>query len=171
MAIDRLHADLPIDVMGKMEIYTFGSAASHLSNPCLTLNSPMNPNPSFTRADGSLVSPVKATMAIKGQRIEDTERVIPVRPFLMPTLLEPADIFAIAHRTLRNVFRLLRPLRNNASYTLCARQYHVRPRVHHKFHVTQQDHISDTPHALWLYDGPLYGHALPHPQVWNVCAG
>jgi hypothetical protein len=78
MAIDRLHADLPIDVIGKMEIYTFGCAASHLSNPCLTLNSPMNPNPAFTRADGSLVSPVKAALASKGQRMEDAERVIPV---------------------------------------------------------------------------------------------
>jgi hypothetical protein len=77
-AIDRLHADLPIDVMQKMEIYTFGCAASHLSNPCLTLNSTMNPHPAFTRADGSLVSPVKAALATKGTRMEDTERVIPV---------------------------------------------------------------------------------------------
>ena len=75
LAIDRLHADLPIDVMQKMEIYTFGCAASHLSNPCLTLNSTMNPNPPFTRANGS---PAKASLAIKDYRMEDTERVIPV---------------------------------------------------------------------------------------------
>ena len=78
MAIDRLHADLPIDVLQKMEIYTFGCAASHLSNPCLTLNSTMNPNPAFTRVEGSLGSPLKAPIAIKGHRVEDTERVIPV---------------------------------------------------------------------------------------------
>ena len=78
-AIDRLQADLPIDVIGKMEIYTFGSAATHLSNPCMALNSPTNPNPSFTHADGSLISPVKAAMATKDQRLGNTELVIPVR--------------------------------------------------------------------------------------------
>lgn len=82
MAIDRLHADLPIDIMGKMEIYTFGCAACHISNPLLTLNSTMNPNPAFTRADGSIVSPVRAALTTKGNRMEDTERVIPVRSSL-----------------------------------------------------------------------------------------
>jgi len=78
MALDRLHADLPIDIMMKMEVYTFGSAASHISNPCLTLGSPMNPNPPFTRADGSIVTPMKVNSAKNGGRTEDTERVIPV---------------------------------------------------------------------------------------------
>jgi len=75
--LDDLHADLPTDILSKLEIYTFGSAASHLSNPCSSLDSPMNQNGSFTRADGTIVSPVKATLASRGYRTEDTERVIP----------------------------------------------------------------------------------------------
>lgn len=120
MAIDRLHADLPIDIMGKMEIYTFGCAASHISNPLLTLNSTMNPNPVFTRADGSIVSPVKAALATKGNRMEDTERVIPVR-FSDILRLRLLIVECKAHRALRNVVRLLRSLRNNTPHPLYAR--------------------------------------------------
>lgn len=80
--LDNLHAELPVDVLSKLEIYTFGSSATHLSNPCMLLESPMNQHGPFTRADGSLVSPVKATLASRGYRTEDTERVITVRSIL-----------------------------------------------------------------------------------------
>jgi hypothetical protein len=76
--LDALYADLPAEILCKMEIYTFGSAASHLSNPCLGLNSPLNSNPTSTRADGSYVSPVKTKLASRGSRVEDIERVISV---------------------------------------------------------------------------------------------
>jgi hypothetical protein len=81
IALDQLHATLPIDVLSKLEIYTFGSAASHLNNPCLRIDTLSNKNErawslSYTRPDGS-TSPVKATLASLGHRVEDNERVIP----------------------------------------------------------------------------------------------
>ncbi len=36
-AIDNLISQLPVKTMSKLEVYTFGSAASHFSNPSLTL--------------------------------------------------------------------------------------------------------------------------------------
>ena len=36
-AIDDLLSQVPIRTMSKLEVYTFGSAASHFSNPSLTL--------------------------------------------------------------------------------------------------------------------------------------
>ncbi|KAI9744100.1 MAG: hypothetical protein M1818_002252 [Claussenomyces sp. TS43310] len=84
LALDTLHAELPVDVLSKLEIYTFGSAASYLSNPLLrieTLRAVFSPSlatqTTFTRSDGSIKSPVKATLASLGHRIEDHERVIP----------------------------------------------------------------------------------------------
>jgi hypothetical protein len=77
--LDRLHADLPIDALGKLEIYTFGAGASHLSNPCLALDSPfdIDRNGHFTRSDGSIVTPSKALLAGRGVRVGDMERVLP----------------------------------------------------------------------------------------------
>jgi len=102
-ALDRLHADLPMAVMSKCEIYTFGAAARHMNNPLLMLDEmcrretampvpagngagngadrtrARSPNPAagqWTRHDGSIVSPVKATLASMGHPIEDLERVM-----------------------------------------------------------------------------------------------
>ncbi|RDW71720.1 hypothetical protein BP5796_07754 [Coleophoma crateriformis] len=79
LALDKLHADLPIDVLAKLEIYTFGSGATHLSNPPFVLEGSTSANGlgTITRADGSIISPVKATLASRGYRTEDTERVLP----------------------------------------------------------------------------------------------
>lgn len=83
LALGALHADLPVDVLSKLEIYTFGAASTHLSNPLLrleSLKSAFSPTETtqatFTRADGTIKSPVKATLASLGHRIEDHERVI-----------------------------------------------------------------------------------------------
>ena len=38
-AIDDLLSQVPVRTMSKLEVYTFGSAASHFSNPSLTLRS------------------------------------------------------------------------------------------------------------------------------------
>lgn len=100
-ALDSLHADLPMATMSKLEVYTFGSAARHLNNPLLALDElsrrdvafsisggvthgnaervrSRSPNPQgvFTRQDGSIASPVKATLASLGHRVEDLERVM-----------------------------------------------------------------------------------------------
>lgn len=77
IALDQLHASLPIEVLSKLEIYTFGSAAAHLSNPCLGIDHPGARTFNYTRPDGSIASPVKATLASLGHRVEDHERVIP----------------------------------------------------------------------------------------------
>ncbi len=77
IALDQLHANLPVEVLSKLEIYTFGSAAAHLSNPCLTIDNPGAVTFNYTRPDGSIASPVKATLASLGHRVEDHERVIP----------------------------------------------------------------------------------------------
>lgn len=82
IALDQLHATLPVDVLSKLEVYTFGSAASHLNNPALRMeNLPDSQTRRrslyYTRPDGSIASPVKATLASLGYRIEDHERVIP----------------------------------------------------------------------------------------------
>jgi len=102
-ALDRLHADLPMAVMSKCEIYTFGSAARHMNNPLLMLDEmcrreaampvpagtaapngvgktrARSPNPAagqWTRHDGSILSPVKAALASMGHPVEDLERVM-----------------------------------------------------------------------------------------------
>ncbi len=105
LALDQLHATLPVDVLSKLEIYTFGSAASYLSNPCLrivdTTNGTGARSLNYTRPDGSIASPVKATLASLGHRIEDHERVIPhIEHYALSS-----DIFArcgVLHNT-RNV--------------------------------------------------------------------
>lgn len=104
IALDALHADLPLVCMSKLEIYTFGAASSHLNNPLLVLvelsrpdvalampshhSSTLNgahqqergrsrsPLPQITRPDGSIASPLKATLKSLGHRVEDMERVI-----------------------------------------------------------------------------------------------
>ena len=38
LVLDRLFADLPAETMAKLEVYTFGSAASHFNNPRISLN-------------------------------------------------------------------------------------------------------------------------------------
>lgn len=84
LALDALYADLPVDVLSKLEIYTFGAASTHFNNPLIrleSLKSTFSPTEAtqatFTRADGTIKSPVKATLASLGHRIEDHERVIP----------------------------------------------------------------------------------------------
>jgi hypothetical protein len=97
-----------VDVLSKLEIYTFGSAAAHLSNPCLRIDNPQGASIvggaeylNYTRPDCSIASPVKATLASLGHRIEDHERVIPhVEHYALAS-----DIFArcgVLHTT-RNV--------------------------------------------------------------------
>ena len=39
LALDQLFAELPTSCMAKIEVYTFGSAASHFSNPLVSLTS------------------------------------------------------------------------------------------------------------------------------------
>jgi hypothetical protein len=106
IALDQLHDSLPVEVLHKLEIYTFGSAASHLSNPCLRIDNQQNNgggtgNLNYTRPDGSIASPVKATLASLGHRVEDHERVIPhVEHYALAS-----DLFArcgVLHNT-RNV--------------------------------------------------------------------
>ncbi len=41
MVLDRLFADLPAETVSKLEVYTFGCAASHFNNPLLKLNVPL----------------------------------------------------------------------------------------------------------------------------------
>ncbi|MCJ1310765.1 hypothetical protein MMC25_004432 [Agyrium rufum] len=53
MVLDQLYTELPIETIGKMEIYTFGSAASHFSNPLLTLPSPRASFASVNRKSSS----------------------------------------------------------------------------------------------------------------------
>ena len=47
LALDQLFAELPPENMAKLEVYTFGSAASHFSNPLISLNKsrPSSPSP------------------------------------------------------------------------------------------------------------------------------
>ncbi|PGH13713.1 hypothetical protein AJ80_06218 [Polytolypa hystricis UAMH7299] len=45
MVLDLLFADLPIENVSKLEVYTFGSAASHFNNPLISLD-PASPIPS-----------------------------------------------------------------------------------------------------------------------------
>jgi hypothetical protein len=88
-------------VLSKLEIYTFGSAAAHLSNPCLGIDHASAGIFDYTRPDGSIASPVKATLASLGHRVSDHERVIPhVEHYALAS-----DIFArcgVLHNT-RNV--------------------------------------------------------------------
>ena len=44
LVLDQLFSELPSECMSKLEIYTFGSAASHFSNPLLSLPSLTNAN-------------------------------------------------------------------------------------------------------------------------------
>jgi len=70
--IDRMLCDMPIDMMSKMEIYTFGSAARHMSNPSMQMERMMDMNRMMGRDTGT-----KAGMSIMS-RMEECERVIPV---------------------------------------------------------------------------------------------
>lgn len=69
--LDQLHADLPTDVLAKLEIYTFGAAATHFSNPLVVLGGSV----SVTDHDGRNVE-----INRRGERKEEKERVIPVLP-------------------------------------------------------------------------------------------
>jgi hypothetical protein len=73
--MDKMHADLPMELMARMEIYTFGSAAKHMSNPRMVYE---RPTEKYTRADGSMTNPAKVSPAMQRMRMEETERVIPV---------------------------------------------------------------------------------------------
>ncbi|KAL8715185.1 MAG: hypothetical protein Q9220_001143 [cf. Caloplaca sp. 1 TL-2023] len=46
MVLDHLFPELPAEVMGKLEIYTFGSAASHFHNPPSSIPSAFHPSTS-----------------------------------------------------------------------------------------------------------------------------
>ncbi len=94
-ALDTLHADLPMVCMAQLEIYTFGAASRYMQNPLFMLDElsrrdvalpvpqqgersrSRSPMPHYTRPDGSIASPVKATLKSLGHRVEDMERVIP----------------------------------------------------------------------------------------------
>ncbi|KAI9881295.1 MAG: hypothetical protein M1830_005581 [Pleopsidium flavum] len=58
MVLDKLFGDLPMDSISKLEVYTFGSAASHFNNPMRTL-----------RPTGAAAN--------KGVRFEVSERCVP----------------------------------------------------------------------------------------------
>jgi len=64
--LDRMHCDMPVEMMNKMEIYTFGSAAHHLSNPCVMEERQMGLNLGISGKSGM------------NMRNEECERVIPV---------------------------------------------------------------------------------------------
>lgn len=64
LALDQLFTELPHTDMAKLEVYTFGSAASHFSNPLLPLDSSEPPSPSLrVRFDGP-TSPVNSKHVI-----------------------------------------------------------------------------------------------------------
>ena len=72
LAIDDLLAQLPAMTMSKLEVYTFGSAASHFSNPSLAILS----NPSANMCSGQISfkkSQCKAGLANDKQ----TKHIIP----------------------------------------------------------------------------------------------
>lgn len=71
--LDKLHADLPMECMSKMEIYTFGSAARHMSNPCMMYEKGM-------RSENNMNNSNKNNNSQMMMRMEETERVIPVSP-------------------------------------------------------------------------------------------
>jgi hypothetical protein len=95
-ALDRLHADMPMELMAKMEMYTFGAAAKHMSNPCMTMDRSMTMGMNgmgmngdkYMRADGSMKdSKMMGDKMGEGMmmRMEETERVIPVTHSLPTT--------------------------------------------------------------------------------------
>ena len=77
--MDRMLCDMPIDMMSKMEIYTFGSAARHMSNPCMQMERMMDMNRMMGRDSGT-----KSGMPMM-DRMEECERVIPVRSISFPS--------------------------------------------------------------------------------------
>ncbi|KAL8947282.1 MAG: hypothetical protein Q9222_006419 [Ikaeria aurantiellina] len=46
MVLDHLFPELPAEIMGKLEVYTFGSAASHFHNPPVSSSSLLHPSAS-----------------------------------------------------------------------------------------------------------------------------
>ena len=58
-AIDDLLSQVPVKTMSKLEVYTFGSAASHFSNPSLTLR----PNPAANEQASLKLSTSKVHLA------------------------------------------------------------------------------------------------------------
>jgi hypothetical protein len=64
--LSKVHDDLPIDLLSKLEIYTFGSAATHLSNYLLAQQPTINEHHPIAHIS----------------RKEEFERVIPVCPSL-----------------------------------------------------------------------------------------
>ena len=74
--LDRMHCDMPVDLMNKLEIYTFGSSARHLSNPCMMMDRPMM----------NMQNQNKSSMMDMMMRNEEMERVIPVLPLPFPSL-------------------------------------------------------------------------------------
>lgn len=75
--MDRLHADILMECMSKMEIYTFGAAAKHMSNPCMMTEKGV-------RADANMAKSNKNMNSETMMRMEETERVIPVCPLNSP---------------------------------------------------------------------------------------
>jgi hypothetical protein len=73
--LDRMHCDMPMEMMSKMEVYTFGSAARHLSNPCIL----------DERQNTSLPTKNGITDMLRN---EECERVIPVCLFAPAIYLE-----------------------------------------------------------------------------------
>jgi len=71
--MDRMLCDMPMDMMSKMEIYTFGSAARHMSNPWIQMERMLDLNRMMGR-DSSKQGGISMM-----NRMEEFERVIPVR--------------------------------------------------------------------------------------------
>lgn len=69
-AIDDLLAQLPVRTMSKLEVYTFGSAASHFSNPSLSLlSNPITDQPGEQSSLQISQSKVYLTDANQGKHI------------------------------------------------------------------------------------------------------
>ena len=70
LAIDDLLAQLPARTMSKLEVYTFGSAASHFSNPSLAPASPCPTNQSREQSPLNIAqSAVDLTYAKQGKHV------------------------------------------------------------------------------------------------------
>ena len=70
LAIDDLLAQLPARTMSKLEVYTFGSAASHFSNPSLAPASPSPTNQSREQSSLRIAqSAVDLTYAKQGKHV------------------------------------------------------------------------------------------------------
>jgi hypothetical protein len=70
--LDALFVDLGAELMGKIEIYTFGSAAKYMSNPCSVVEKRKSDSARGVPTNGAMDCPPNV------DRIEKRRRAIPV---------------------------------------------------------------------------------------------